>query len=61
MSVLEDVFGKIPSAVIRPVLALVGVIVDLVKAGDDPKAREEALMRAAETMKAELDHQRWGA
>lgn len=52
--------GTIPAAVVRPVLALIGVIVDLVKSGDDPRAREAALLRAAEAIKAERDRERFG-
>jgi len=51
---------QIPPEVVPAVWSLVGAIARLVKAGSDPKAREEALMAAAEDVKAELDRVRFG-
>ncbi len=55
MSLLEN----IPAAAISPVLALIHAIIRVIQAGDNDKAREEALMLAAEDLKAELDKQRF--
>jgi hypothetical protein len=57
MSLLED----IPAEAVSPVLALIGAIVRIIQAGGDDKRREEALMQAAEDMKAELDKAKFGA
>lgn len=63
MSVPKAILGilsDIPAEVVRPVAALVGGIIRVVRAGDDPRARQDALMRTQEDLKAELDNQRFG-
>lgn len=57
MSILED----IPAGAVSGVLTLLGAMVRLIRAGDDGKAREAALMQAAEDLKALLDRERFGA
>lgn len=57
MSLLED----IPAEAVSPVLALIAAIVRVIQAGGDDARREEALMQAAEDMKAELDKAKFGA
>lgn len=56
LGLLED----IPPAIARPVLALVAGIVRLALAGDDPKKREDALMKTAEDLKREADRTKFG-
>lgn len=51
---------QVPSGAMSIVLSFVGAIVDVLQAGSDLKKREEALMKAAEDVKAELDRIRFG-
>ena len=57
---LLGLLSDIPAEVVRPVAVLIGGIIRVVRAGDDPRAREDALMRTAEDLKAELDNQKFG-
>lgn len=54
---LDDV---VPSDALGTVLFLVNAIVRVVQAGADAKAREDALMKAAEDLKAEMDRLKFG-
>jgi hypothetical protein len=56
VSFLDDV----PAGAFSAVWALAQAIAKIIAAGEDRVAREEALMAAAEDLKAELDAQRFG-
>lgn len=52
-------FESIPAGALSAVLGLINAIVSVIQAGDDAKRREEALMAAAEHLKAEMDRLRF--
>ena len=50
----------IPVEAVAPVLTLVNAIARIVAAGSDAEARENAIMKAAEDLKAEIDRAKFG-
>lgn len=57
---LLGLIDDVPIEVVRPVVALVGGIVNVVRAGSDAQKRFEALAKTAEQLKAELDDAKFG-
>lgn len=52
-------FGKLPKETGEIILKLIGSIFDLIRAGNDEAAQEEALMTIAEHTKEELDRRKF--
>lgn len=55
----EDILN-LPAQTAGIILQLISVLVDLIKAGDNEDAQEEALMRGQEVFKKEVDRRRFG-
>lgn len=45
---------------IETAIMLINAAIRIIKAGDDRAAQDEALMRAAEDLKAEMDRRKFG-
>jgi hypothetical protein len=58
---LGDILSNVPPRAVDAVFTLVRAIVAIVQAGDDAAKHEEALMTAAEDLKALRDRAKFGA
>lgn len=59
MSILRALKG-IPPGAVEIITALVGLIIELIRAGGNDAAQEEALMTAQEEIKRQLDKRKFG-
>lgn len=57
---IGDVLTNLPAQTAGIILQLVSLVIDLIKAGDNEDAQEEALMRGQEAIKKEIDRRRFG-
>lgn len=57
---LGELLRSLPSETAEIVLRLIVAAIRLVRAGDDSAAQEEALMKAQEDIKDELDRRKFG-
>jgi len=57
---IGDILTNLPAQTAGIILQLVSLVIDLIKAGDNEDAQEEALMRGQEAIKKEIDRRRFG-
>ena len=57
---LGELLRSLPGETAEIILRLIVAAIRLVRAGDDDKAQEDALMKAQEDIKEELDRRKFG-
>ena len=57
---IGEILTNLPAQTAGIILQLVSIVIDLIKAGDDQDAQEDALMRGQEAIKKEMDRRRFG-